>query len=344
MASSDNGDHARPAAGEEEPPTKQLKLSVEDYQIPSPLFPDTTESVAEDANRTITLENGGANLESALPEDGNDLGFRVEDAQLGALETGPSTREESRIAEDFVEGTKPEDVTSSGSGLPLVTQLDTSPMVIDGENVGLVGGVPIAQIGDQERVQLPEHRETKIASGSSVSVGDTAANGLHVSGASAGAPAAEGLGQSLPSDLGAGTSSVQRTKTSLCSYFRKKGCRHGAACRYAHGEEELQPRPDGSWDPTSERAKALLLQQSAALPAEGVAEGAVEVPAAPVNAPVSEGAEDSGANPLSKCIVHVPRAWSVDHFKKFLTENVSLYTYAALLCFALLCSGLLKLK
>ncbi|KAK4787959.1 hypothetical protein SAY86_019278 [Trapa natans] len=46
-------------------------------------------------------------------------------------------------------------------------------------------------------------------------------------------------------------------KTSLCSYFRRTGgsCSHGSTCRYAHGEEELRKRPDGSWDPTSERGK-----------------------------------------------------------------------------------------
>ncbi|KAF9675216.1 hypothetical protein SADUNF_Sadunf09G0009100 [Salix dunnii] len=47
-------------------------------------------------------------------------------------------------------------------------------------------------------------------------------------------------------------------KTSLCSYFRRTmgtSCSHGSACKYAHGEEELRPRPDNTWDPTSERAK-----------------------------------------------------------------------------------------
>ncbi|OEL36957.1 Zinc finger CCCH domain-containing protein 24 [Dichanthelium oligosanthes] len=51
-------------------------------------------------------------------------------------------------------------------------------------------------------------------------------------------------------------------KTSLCSYFRRRGagaegCSHGESCRYAHTEEELRPRPDGTWDPTSDRAKKL---------------------------------------------------------------------------------------
>ncbi|KAL0417730.1 UNVERIFIED_CONTAM: Zinc finger CCCH domain-containing protein 24 [Sesamum radiatum] len=48
-------------------------------------------------------------------------------------------------------------------------------------------------------------------------------------------------------------------KTSLCSYFRRTGdsCSHGESCRYAHGEAELRPRPDNTWDPTSERAKKM---------------------------------------------------------------------------------------
>lgn len=46
-------------------------------------------------------------------------------------------------------------------------------------------------------------------------------------------------------------------KTTLCVYFRKGSCRSPGACRYAHGEEELRQRPDGTWDPSSERAKTL---------------------------------------------------------------------------------------
>ncbi|CAJ1979312.1 unnamed protein product [Sphenostylis stenocarpa] len=49
-------------------------------------------------------------------------------------------------------------------------------------------------------------------------------------------------------------------KTSLCSFYRShnNSCNHGDTCRYAHGEEELRPRPDNTWDPTSERAKKAL--------------------------------------------------------------------------------------
>lgn len=45
-------------------------------------------------------------------------------------------------------------------------------------------------------------------------------------------------------------------KTSLCSYFRKGSCKQ-EVCRYAHGEEELRIRPDGTWDPTSQKAKEI---------------------------------------------------------------------------------------
>ncbi|KAM1277199.1 hypothetical protein ACFX13_030335 [Malus domestica] len=52
-------------------------------------------------------------------------------------------------------------------------------------------------------------------------------------------------------------------KTSLCSFFRReaKTCGHGSECRYAHGEAELRPRPDNTWDPTSERAKKQKLEE-----------------------------------------------------------------------------------
>lgn len=92
-----------------------------------------------------------------------------------------------------------------------------------------------------------------------------------------------------------------RMKTSLCSYFRKKGCRHGENCKYAHGESELQPRPDGTWDPTSERGK---------------------------NPVAVEKEEDTGVEPeqpglLKKCLVHVPRGWNRNKLETFLTGNVS---------------------
>jgi len=85
-------------------------------------------------------------------------------------------------------------------------------------------------------------------------------------------------------------------KTSLCSYFRKKGCNHGENCKFAHGESELQPRPDGTWDPTSERCKKPVEKE------ENLAE----------------------ESRYRKCLVNVPMNWSQQKLKSFLDESVSL--------------------
>lgn len=105
---------------------------------------------------------------------------------------------------------------------------------------------------------------------------------------------------------------VARVKTSLCSYFRKRGCRHGENCVYAHGESELQQRPDGTWDPTSERAKNVVAVEKM----ESVSGGA----AAP---------EQAGQ--FQKCLVHVPRGWSQIKLKSFLDEHVSGPTFHILM-------------
>jgi hypothetical protein len=109
---------------------------------------------------------------------------------------------------------------------------------------------------------------------------------------------------------------AQRMKTSLCSYFRKKGCRHGENCRYAHGESELQPRPDGTWDPTSERAKSFLATQKQHEQQDAAGAGGIKV---------MMGSQPSSATTtlLQKCIVHVPRGWSQDKLKSFLSDHVS---------------------
>ncbi|KAF0893256.1 hypothetical protein E2562_023508 [Oryza meyeriana var. granulata] len=100
-------------------------------------------------------------------------------------------------------------------------------------------------------------------------------------------------------------------KTSLCSYFRRRGaaadgCSHGESCRYAHSEEELRPRPDGTWDPTSDRAKKLRKVT------EEVEEEAVTV-------------DEKG---LDKCLVGLPRGWAADRLKTFLQEKGILYATA----------------
>ncbi|KAL1558554.1 zinc finger CCCH domain-containing protein 24 [Salvia divinorum] len=103
-------------------------------------------------------------------------------------------------------------------------------------------------------------------------------------------------------------------KTSLCSYFRRSGelCSHGETCRYAHGEDELRPRPDNTWDPTSERAKKMAKTNEQD---EAVEEGGVMMTEA-----LEEDGEESSSG-LSKCIVNLPMKWSSDNFRPFLNEK-----------------------
>ncbi|KAG2564614.1 zinc finger CCCH domain-containing protein 24-like [Panicum virgatum] len=103
-------------------------------------------------------------------------------------------------------------------------------------------------------------------------------------------------------------------KTSLCSFFRRRGagaegCSHGESCRYAHTEEELRPRPYGTWDPTSDRAKKL---RKVAAEAQEEAEEEVTVD------------EQS----LDKCLVGLPRGWTADRLKTFLQDQGILYATA----------------
>ncbi|TVU06844.1 hypothetical protein EJB05_46880, partial [Eragrostis curvula] len=98
-------------------------------------------------------------------------------------------------------------------------------------------------------------------------------------------------------------------KTSLCSFFRRRGagaegCSHGESCRYAHTEEELRPRPDGTWDPTSDRAKKL---RKVAEEAQEEAEEEVTV----------------DEQNLDKCLVGLPRGWTADRLKAFLSDQAS---------------------
>jgi hypothetical protein len=109
-------------------------------------------------------------------------------------------------------------------------------------------------------------------------------------------------------------SAAQRMKTSLCSYFRKKGCRHGENCRYAHGESELQPRPDGTWDPTSERAKSFLATQKQHEQQDAAGAGGMKVM-------MDSQPSSATTTLLQKCIVHVPRGWSQDKLKSFLSDH-----------------------
>ncbi|XP_010253649.1 PREDICTED: zinc finger CCCH domain-containing protein 24 isoform X2 [Nelumbo nucifera] len=110
-------------------------------------------------------------------------------------------------------------------------------------------------------------------------------------------------------------------KTSLCSYFRRQSghCSHGDACRYAHGEEELRPRPDNSWDPTSERAKKLLKTEN---------EEKNETSDAEVNVLMTDAFVDSSDPARDKCVVHLPRKWASDNLKSYLDEQGILYKTA----------------
>ncbi|KAG2670373.1 hypothetical protein I3760_14G082900 [Carya illinoinensis] len=111
-------------------------------------------------------------------------------------------------------------------------------------------------------------------------------------------------------------------KTSLCSYFRRNSgsCSHGDSCRYAHSEEELRPRPDNTWDPTSWRAKNALRSEESERqerPEEDVmmTEAVVDEDDGDKD---NDGCSDSG---LSKCLVHLPMKWNSEDLMEFLGEQ-----------------------
>ncbi|CAD6261479.1 unnamed protein product [Miscanthus lutarioriparius] len=126
------------------------------------------------------------------------------------------------------------------------------------------------------------------------------------------APSAPASTGSVEDAAGSGVARHPMWKTSLCSFFRRRGgagagaegCSHGESCRYAHTEEELRPRPDGTWDPTSDHAKKLL---KVAAEAQEEAEEEVTVD------------EQS----LDKCLVGLSRGWTADRLKSFLQEQAS---------------------
>jgi len=108
-------------------------------------------------------------------------------------------------------------------------------------------------------------------------------------------------------------------KTSLCSFYRSHNntCNHGDTCRYAHGEEELRPRPDNTWDPTSERAKKALKTETGEKCA--VSEDVMMTEA------VVDGDDCGSDQALSKCLVHLPRKWCSENLRNFLNEQASLF-------------------
>ena len=111
-------------------------------------------------------------------------------------------------------------------------------------------------------------------------------------------------------------------KTSLCSYFRRQGsCSHGAACKYAHGENELRQKPDNTWDPTSERGKKAKMMSDSAVKEE---EEVGDVMFTEEMMDDNDGGGDGGVHDLSlsKCLVHLPTKWQSDDLKTFLREQV----------------------
>ncbi|XP_027346879.1 zinc finger CCCH domain-containing protein 24 isoform X2 [Abrus precatorius] len=117
-------------------------------------------------------------------------------------------------------------------------------------------------------------------------------------------------------------------KTSLCSYFRRHGgsCSHGDACRYAHGEEELRPRPDNTWDQTSERAKKALKSET---PEKRDVSEVVMMTEAVVDGDAD--GEDDGcgsSHALSKCLMHLPMKWSSEVLRNFLNKEGIAFKHA----------------
>ncbi|XP_026415262.1 zinc finger CCCH domain-containing protein 24-like isoform X2 [Papaver somniferum] len=111
-------------------------------------------------------------------------------------------------------------------------------------------------------------------------------------------------------------------KTSLCSFYRRqdKDCSHGENCRYAHSEEELRPRPDNSWDPTSERAKKIMkLENGDNIVGKDDVREDVFMPDALV---------DSLDPSLDKCLLNLPKKWISDDLKSFMDELGVVYKTA----------------
>ncbi|VFQ96186.1 unnamed protein product [Cuscuta campestris] len=118
-------------------------------------------------------------------------------------------------------------------------------------------------------------------------------------------------------------------KTTLCSYFRRSNgsCSHGDSCRFAHGESELRPRPDNSWDPTSERVKkmARLDGEDASTTEDADKETGNEVM---MTDAVAEEDGSSSDSKLAKCFVNLPMKWGSDKLKTFLREHAILFKTA----------------
>lgn len=113
-------------------------------------------------------------------------------------------------------------------------------------------------------------------------------------------------------------------KTSLCSYFRSQSgsCSHGNTCRYAHGEEELRPRPDNSWDPTSERVKKAAKKSEDGEKCEASVDVMMTTDVM-IGDEDGDGDGDGLDSDLRKCLVPLPRKWRTEDLTSFLGEQAS---------------------
>ncbi|KAM4096113.1 hypothetical protein ACJW30_08G080500 [Castanea mollissima] len=116
-------------------------------------------------------------------------------------------------------------------------------------------------------------------------------------------------------------------KTSLCSYFRRDSgsCSHGDECKYAHGEEELRPRPDNTWDPTSDRAKKAMRSETMTTTTTKKKSEVCEAEIMMTEALIDDDNNGGGGGcldpELSKCLVHLPRKWNSQNLTSFLGEQ-----------------------
>lgn len=79
-------------------------------------------------------------------------------------------------------------------------------------------------------------------------------------------------------------------------------------CRYAHSEAELRPRPDNTWDPTSERVKKAAKKSGEEEECAGIDEVMMTEALDYDEDGEGEGGDGLGSDlALSKCLVHLPR-------------------------------------
>ncbi|KAL2613299.1 hypothetical protein R1flu_024991 [Riccia fluitans] len=291
---------------DEEPPTKQLKTEHEEDSKLAGEIEETETAMESDARAAMEEEPPEEQLESVKEEDGKRKNKRKKKDAAGKLEqrTEVQDKVDVEVALEFELPTATEEEQPSKQlnsrqeegGKEKVKKKKRGP-VVEPELRAESGEEPPAK-----QVKLGLEEDGKNSEGISSSPGEPRTEQEEEGRISI---------KALPSDLSGVVSSVPRLKTSLCSYFRKGNCRHGDQCRYAHGEAELKPRPDGTWDPTSDTAKSLARD----------AETTNEVK---LVAPVTTAEEadfDSVETAIKKCLQPVHRRWTNQELKKFLTES-----------------------